>query len=76
MDPIEERTLDYANLMDALLEKLKVDLTDYVHDIAIAAWNSALSEACFEIDTFLTEGSETKAEMAKDIADAIRLRRM
>ncbi len=76
MDPIEERTENYANLMDALLEKLKVDVTDYVHDIAIAAWNSAISEACFEVETFLTDGSETKEELTKDVADAIRLRRM
>ena len=44
-EPIEQRVEGYEDLMDALMARIKVDIEDYVRDIAVASWNAAITDA-------------------------------
>ncbi len=74
-EPIEQRVVDYDDHMESLTEKIKTDLADYVRDVVIAAWNSALSEATFEARTFIDDVSMPRGKIPGAIADDIDKRK-
>lgn len=71
---IEELVEDYQSCMDSLQDRVKIDLEDYVRDVAEAAWNSALSAAEFEVVTCISDdGPEEMRETIKEDIQRLRI---
>jgi len=76
LEPIEQRVEGYQNLVDCLMERVKILVEDYVRDIATDAFNKAISEARFEARTFsvIDVAPEDICEGISDDIQKLRIR--